>query len=194
MKKAGTKKSTAVAVILMCIVAGVVVLYAYFASRAKTEAAAGTLTTVQEVLCRDPDRDYPATVKEVVKLYTDIEKCFYNEECTEEELEKLGLLARKLFDEELQANNDEESYLLRLKADVQSFRAAKRRISTIAVASSTSVDFFEQDGYEFAKIYCGYVVKESGGKGRMSGRVYLLRRDADRRWKIYGWEDAAVEN
>lgn len=190
------KKSTiAITIILIVVIVGVVGVYAIMTGRAKTEAEKTVMTPVQEALSRDLEKNYPATVKEVVKYYTELEKCFYNEDCTEEEIEQLGMQARGLFDEELLANNDVGTYLIRLKKDIQSFRDAKRRISTIAVASSTSVKFFEQDGYKFARIYCGYAVRDSSGKSLMAGRVYLLRRNSDRQWKIYGWEDAdAVDN
>lgn len=184
------KKSTVgITIVLMIVIVGVVGVYAVLTGKARSEAKK-VLTPVQQVLNRNLEKDYPATVKEVVKYYTEIEKCFYNEECTEEEIRRLGLQARKLFDADLLANNDEETYLIRLQADIQTFRGAKRRISTIAVASSTSVKYFDQDGYEFARIYCGYAVKENGGKSMMAGRVYLLRRDENRQWRIYGWEDA----
>lgn len=190
------KKSTvAITIVLIVVIVGVVGVYAIMTGRAKTEAAKTVMTPVQEALSRDLEKDYPATVKEVVKYYTELEKCFYNEDCTEEEIEQLGMQARALFDEELLANNDVGTYLMRLKKDIQSFRDAKRRISTVAVASSTSVKFFEQDNYEFAKIYCGYAVRDNTGKSLIAGRVYLLRRNSDRQWKIYGWEDAdAVDN
>jgi len=44
---------------------------------------------VQKVLSRDMQNDYPSTVKEVAKYYTEIQRCLYNEEYTEEELAQL---------------------------------------------------------------------------------------------------------
>lgn len=189
------KKSTMVIVTaLIVVVAGMVGVYAFLTAKAKSDAADAVLTQVQIVLSKDLTKDYPATVKEVVKYFTEIEKCFYNEDCTEEEIERLGMQARGLYDDELLANNEVETYLVELKADIKSFKDAKRRISSISVAASTNVDFFTEDGYDFARIYCGYVVKESTGQSVSEGRVYLLRRDADRHWKIYGWESSDKVN
>ena len=183
------KKSTVgVTIVLILVIVGLVGFYAFLTGRAKTEAQESVMTPVQQVLSRDLAKDYPATVKEVVKYYTELEKCFYNEECTEEELEQLGMKARELYDRDLLAINEVDNYLLQLKTDVKRFKDAKRRISSISVASSTNVDFFSQDGFDFARIYCGYVVKESTGQSVMEGRVYLLRRDEERHWKIYGWQ------
>ena len=36
-------------------------------------------TEVQNILAKDMERNYPATVREVVRLYSRISKCYYNE-------------------------------------------------------------------------------------------------------------------
>lgn len=186
------KKSTVwVTIILILVVVGLVGTYAFLVSVAKDEAAAAIMTPVQAALNRDLSKDYPATVKEVVKYYTEIEKCLFNEDCTEEELEQLGMQARGLYDQELLSNNEAGSYLVRLKDEIKTFQGKGRRYAAISVAASTSVDTFSEDGYEFARIHCGYTVTEKG-KSYTEGRVYLLRRDEQRQWKIYGWD--AAEN
>ena len=139
------------------------------------------------MLSRDLEKDYPPTVKEVIKYYADIQKCFYNEECTDEEVEQLGLKARELYDAELLENNEVNNNLLQLKADIATFRSDEKQIGTVAVASSVNVDTFTEDGYDFARIQCTYSVIQ-GGKSNLVPTVYLLRRDEDRRWKIYGWD------
>ena len=76
------KKSTvAITIVLIVVIVGVVGVYAIMTGRAKTEAAKTVMTPVQEALSRDLEKDYPATVKEVVQYYTELEKCFYNEDC-----------------------------------------------------------------------------------------------------------------
>ncbi len=183
------KSTTILAILCMLLIVGVVGAYAFFANRARVRSQETVMTPVQLVLSRDLKKDYPATVKEVVKYYTEIEKCFFNEECTEEEIEQLGMQARELYDEELLGFNDVDTYLIRLKADVRSFKDSGKRISSVSVAASTSVDFFTEDGHEFARIYCGYMVMDSN-QGVAEARVFLLRRSDGKHWKIYGWENA----
>jgi hypothetical protein len=65
----------------------------------------------------------------------------------------------------------------------------KRKITSVSLASSTNVDYYTADGYSFARISCGYTMTENGKKSS-TVMVYLLRRDDNRRWKIYGWETA----
>ncbi|MDE5590147.1 MAG: hypothetical protein K2J60_13590 [Acetatifactor sp.] len=182
------KKSTVrVTIILIVLIVGLIALYSFLMSRMKSELPAA-MTVVQTVLSRDLTKNYPATVKEVVKYYTEIERCFYNEECTDEEIEALGMQARMLYDQELLDNNEMAIYITKLREDVKRFKDAKRRIISIVVASSTNVDYFSDDGYDFARLYCAYTVKQNNGQNVSEGRIYLLRRDEDRHWKIYGWD------
>lgn len=188
------KKTTAKMTILFLLIIIVIVgFYAYLMGENKEAAENAVMTEVQLVLSRDLTNDYPATVKEVVKYYTQIQKCYYGGEYTDEELEQLGLKAYELFDEELKANNPTESYMINLKADIISFRQAGKTMTSSSVAASTNVDTFTDDGYEFARIHCGYNIMENNVNKAVK-IVYLLRRDADRKWKIYGWDFAENVN
>ena len=188
------KKVTVIAtIVLMIVVMGVVGVFAYLSGRDRDEKDEATLSSVERVLYRDLDNNYPATVKEVVKYYSEIVRLFYAEDTTEEEVEKLGMKARELFDSELLENNETEFYLMSLKADVKDFNKSRRFITNVVVASSVNVDTFQEDGYEFARISCGYNITEKGVTNQAI-IVYLLRRDENRRWKIYGWEDARNVN
>ena len=81
------------------------------------------------------------------------------------------------------------SYLIRLQGEVQNYKNNKRKITSVSLASSTNVDYYTADGYSFARISCGYTMTENGKKSS-TVMVYLLRRDDNRRWKIYGWKTA----
>ena len=188
MKKTNTSvtKITVLFIFLLVLVVG---YYAYLSVTHRTEQQEAVMSEVDTALSRDLDNDYPATPKEVIKYYNDLMKCFYNEECTAEELQDLGRKSLQLFDEELQENNDEDTYLIRLQGEVQNYKDNKRKITSVSLAPSTNVDYYSVDGYSFARISCGYTMTENGKK-TSTVMVYLLRRDDSRRWKIYGWETA----
>lgn len=188
MKKTNTSvtKITVLFIFLLVLVVG---YYAYLSGTHRTEQQEAVMSEVDTALSRDLDNDYPATPKEVIKYYNDLMKCFYNEECTAEELQALGRKSLQLFDEELQENNDEDTYLIRLQGEVQNYKDNKRKITSVSLAPSTNVDYYSVDGYSFARISCGYTMAENGKK-TSTVMVYLLRRDDSRRWKIYGWETA----
>lgn len=188
------KSTTRISLILIIFVVGIVGYYAYLSGKNRTSTVdEATMTPVQLVLNRDLQNDYPATVKEVVKYYTEIQKCFYSDACTDAEIEQLGMQARELYDAELQAANETGTYLIQLQADILDFKQNKRTMTSASVASSANVDFFSQDGYEFARIHCGYNIMENGVNNSVK-MVYLLRRDEDRKWKIYGWDLAENVN
>ena len=149
------------------------------------------LTPVQEVLARNLETNYPQTPKEVVKYYSEITKCFYNEEYTEEELYDLAMKATKLYDHDLVANKTEEEYLTDLKSEIQVFKKNGYSISSYSTSSSTDVYDFTEDGYNFARLYCTYNVR-MGTVVQPIEEIFLLRMDLDGHWKIYGWD--AAEN
>ena len=188
MKKTNTSvtKITVLFIFLLVLVVG---YYAYLSGTHRTEQQEAVMSEVDTALSGDLDNDYPATPKEVIKYYNDLMKCFYNEECTAEELQDLGRKSLQLFDEELQENNDEDTYLIRLQGEVQNYKDNKRKITSVSLAPSTNVDYYSVDGYSFARISCGYTMTENGKK-TSTVMAYLLRRDDSRRWKIYGWETA----
>lgn len=185
------KGTTRTTIIISLLIVALVGYYAYLSNKDKVRREEAAVTAVEAALSRDLNKDYPPTPKEVIKYYNELLRCLYNEESSQEEVEALGLKARELYDEELLEANELGGYLIRLQSDVNDYRNNNRRISNFSVASSNNVEMFEQDGYSFAKIMCGYNIMQ-GGQSHPSDQVYLLRKDADRRWKIYGWE--AAEN
>lgn len=185
------KSTTRATIIMICLIVLLVAFYAYLSNRRREEKAEAIMTPIQEALSRDLQNDYPATPKEVVKYYNQLLMCFYNEECTEEEIVDLGEKARVLYDAELLEENQPDTYFVRLRGDIQDYRENKRKITSSAVAASTSVIYDTLEGHSFARILCGYNIKENTTNYPLK-QVYLLRRDEDKHWKIYGWEDAAM--
>lgn len=187
MKTKNGKRTTQVTIVVMILILIVVGYYCYLVNRTRRADAEKALTVVENVLLRDLEHNYPPTPKEVIRYYNDILKCFYNEECSQEEIEALARKVRGLYDQELLDHNEWGTYIFNLEAEIQDFQNQKRKISNISLASSTDVDEFTQDGYKFAKIRCGYNILQ-GRDSSSSMHVYLLRKDKDGHWKIYGWE------
>ena len=119
------------------------VLLAYYLMNEKAEKSKPEdyvkLTKVQEVLSRDLKTNYPQTPKEVIKYYSEITRCFYNETYTEEELYDLARKAMELYDHDLVANKTEEEYFRDLKSEIQVFKDNGYSISSYSTSSSTDV-------------------------------------------------------
>ncbi len=187
------KKTVVLTIIIMLVIVGLIGAYTFFAQRAYRNTDNMKLSQVQLVLSYDLQNNYPATVKEVIKFYTEIQKCFYNEEYTDEELEALGMKARELYDDELLDANEISTYMQKLKEDIGSYKINNRRMTSALPGASTSVFYFEEDGYKFARIRCGYTIKENYDSKNVA-ILYLLRQDSNKRWKIYGWQHEQVLN
>ena len=179
-------------IILIVLIVGIVAYYGYLSNKtAELKESDSKITAVQNVLLRDMELNYPPTVKEVIKYYSEITRCFYNEEYTEEELYDLAMKAMELYDHDLAANKTEEEYLIDLKSEIQTFKNNGYSISSYSTSSSTDVYDFEEDGFQFARLYCTYNVR-MGTVIQPVEEIFLLRMDLEGHWKIYGWD--AAEN
>lgn len=192
MKRFSGKKGFTVLIFLACLMVG---YYAYLSnhntSKEENDEAA-VLTEVEKVLSRNLETNYPPTPREVVKYFSEISECFYNEEYSEEKLVELADKIRLLYDDELVANQTEEDYIKQLKEDIEDFREKKRTIYDYAPSSSIDVEPFTEDGYEWARLYCIYSIKEGTGI-KKSNTQFLLRKDSEGHYKIYGWKLVEAE-
>lgn len=185
-------KGTKGMLILIVLVFAIVGYYYYLANRTPKETeqenSQGTkVTAVQNVLLRNLERDYPPTPKEVVKYFAEITKCFYSEKYTEDEFNQLAEKIQQIYDDELVASKEQESYLQDLKDDIEKIKADKYVITTYKTSASTDVDLFEDDGYEWARLYCTFYMVQ-GTRKTNTQEKFLLRKDEAGHWKIYGWE------
>ena len=177
------KKGFIIVIILVLLIAG----YYYYLSNRDTQPEEDvTITEAQDLLLRDLNRNYPPSPKEVVKYYFDITKCLYNEKLSEEDVEALALKLEEIFDEELAANQVQEEYFQNLKNEITAFQNGNM-ILNYSTSTSTDVDYFDQDGYEFARLYGTFYLQVNKTMHSLD-EVFLLRKDADGHWKIYGWE------
>lgn len=179
-----TTQGTIVFVVLILVVVG---YYSYLVNRDKQIVNDKKISAVQNVLLTDLEKNYPPTPKEVVKFYNDIMKCFYNEETTDQEIEELAMKARELYDDELLENNEWGSNIINLETEINDFKGDNKRITSISVASSTNVDYYSTDGFDFARVRSSYNVVQDKSTTTIN-QVYLLRKDTNNHWKIYGWE------
>ena len=85
-KQMGKVKVGIIIVILIAMVGG----YYFYLSNFRDTDEETVVTEVQDVLLKNLDTDYPPTPRELLKYYSDITKCLYNEKYTEEQLEQMA--------------------------------------------------------------------------------------------------------
>ena len=175
--------------IIGLVLIGLVLGYFYYLSVRKggDESDEVEISPVQEVLLRNLDKSYPPSPREVLKYYGQLVQCFYGEEYTEEEFEQLAAKVMELYDDELAGNQTPEQYLENLRWDVDQWKEKETKVSSYSLPSSTVVDFFTEDGYSWARLYFGMNLHK-GTQLDVINAVYLLRKDDQGHWKIYGWK------
>lgn len=187
MKGSGGVKIVIIAVVLAAIVLGYFYYLGHRDRRQAEEAVA--VTVVQSVLMRDLEHNYPPTPKEVIKYYSEITECFYNEEYSDEELTQLAQKIQHLYDVELVANKTQEQYMQDLRDDIAEMKRNKYTIASYEVSASTDVEYFTQGDYSCARLYCTYYLRQPSSGTRMTSlERFVLRQDQDGHWKILGWE------
>lgn len=184
MKKAQGTKGLIIAIVLILLVVG---YYYYLSHREVDKTEEVTVSEAQDLLLRDLDRNYPPTPKEVVKYFFDITKCLYNEKLSETDVEALALKVQDLYDDELVLFNPYEEYFTELKSEIAAFQTSNSRILNYSTSSSVDVFYFEEDEGSFARLYGTYYL-QVGKELKSLEEVFVLRKDDDGHWKIYGWQ------
>lgn len=181
------KKSIGKLIAMLCMT-GVVVLGVFLALNLRENNGNKENkpnTEAQNILAKDLERNYPATVREVVRLYSRISQCYYNQDVSDEEFQKLIEVQRKLFDEEFLANNPLETFSNNLAMEIDVAKAAETIMSNYNVQKQSEVIDWESGENHFASIIACYTM---AGNGRTKTyQEFLLREDENRRWKIVGW-------
>lgn len=144
-------------------------------------------TEAQNILSKDIDRNYPATVREVVRLFSRISKCYHNETVSKEEFSALVEFQRKLFDEEFLENNPPDTFTNNLTAEIDAAKAKEQTMIMYRVQKQSSVVTWQDGENHFAKIIASYTMNAKGESPTRTFEEFLLREDEKGHWKIVGW-------
>ena len=184
MKKAQGMKGLIIAIVLILLVIG---YYYYLSHREVDKTEDVIISEAQELLLRDLDRSYPPTPKEVVKYFFDITTCLYNESLSETDVEALAMKIQELYDADLVIHNPKEEYFTDLKSEITDFQTSNSRILNYSTSSGVDVEYFEEEEGSFARLYGTYYLQVQKSLKSLE-EVFILRKDDDGHWKIYGWQ------
>lgn len=190
MKKAQGMKGLIIAIVLILLVVG---YYYYLSHREVDKTEEVTVSKAQDLLLRDLDRNYPPTPKEVVKYFFDITTCLYNDKLSEADVEALALKLEELYDTDLLIHNPKEEYFTDLKSEIAAFQTSNSRILNYSTSSSLDVFYFEEDEGSFARLYGTYYLQVQKELKSLE-EVFVLRKDKNGHWKIYGWQPVDDED
>ncbi|MCR4955735.1 MAG: hypothetical protein K6A30_03525 [Lachnospiraceae bacterium] len=179
------KKTVRTIIVAIVGVALIIGYYVYLTGKNNNGVENNTeeLSAVQELLTTDFEEKYPATPREVIRVFNRFLNCFYNEELSENDIVNLANAQRIFLDEELLDNNPSTQYLQSMKADVQKNHEEKRTIRSASVCGSNEVIYKTVDSRKCAYVTCGYFMKV-GKEFQSTTQRYVLRKDSEGKWKI----------
>lgn len=158
--------------------------YVYLSTRDNSSDHTKEQTPVEKVIAMDLENKYPNTPRKVVEVFNEILCCYYNEEYTDKEFQKMAIQQRALLDEELQENNPEQQFIYSVRADANEYKENKKTITSYTICSTDDVIYKTVDDRECAYVTCSYFIK-NGDKGfENTYQCYVLRKDAEGQWKI----------
>ena len=187
--KGSTKKNLLVFVILIIII-GIYVVHTWNISGGNSSAK--KKTEAEKLISRDMEVNYPGTPREVMRFYSRILKCYYNQDLSEEQVESLASHMRCLFDYELLEQNPKETYLNQVKEEIRQYKKAKETVTNYIIDESSNVEYSTVDGEKYATIYVAYTTRKKSEYQRVYEQ-FLMRCDREKNWKIVGWKQVEPE-
>lgn len=142
---------------------------------------------VNTLVNKDLKINYPSTPREVLKMYSRLQTCAYNQGLSDKDLTAIIEQMRLLFDDELIATNSLEKQLEDVKKEIKEFKKKKQTISNYVIDKDSSVKEKKIKEKEYATLVVSYLIKEDRGYNK-TYEQFILRKDAENKWKILGWD------
>jgi hypothetical protein len=193
---AQTKKKSSLGATIVGILFGAVFIVGIYltVTRGRQHNAIEADAEVSEantLISRDLEKDYPATVREVMKYYCRITKCLYSDGVSEVQLTELTDKLRELYSDDLLAANDRTEMIGLIKTEIKNYEKAGSKIQSYNVAESGEIKYYRNETPQRAIINIYFTIKQE--KDNSFDRAYeefVLVQDAKDRWKIMGWRMA----
>ncbi|MBO7353420.1 MAG: hypothetical protein J6X17_09040 [Lachnospiraceae bacterium] len=193
---AQTKKKSSLGATIVGILFGAVFIVGIYltVTRGRQQNAIEADAEVSEantLISRDLEKDYPATVREVMKYYCRITKCLYSDGVSEVQLTELTDKLRELYTDDLLAANDRTEMIGLIKTEIKNYEKAGSKIQSYNVAESGEIKYYRNETPQRAIINIYFTIKQE--KDNSFDRAYeefVLVQDAKDRWKIMGWRMA----
>ena len=190
------KKKTSVGGTIVCIALAAAVIVGIYMSMTRNRQknaieANADVTEATTLISRDLEKDYPATVREVMKYYCRLSKCIYSDGVSESELIKLTDKLRALYTDDLLEKNDRTEMIGLIKTEIKNYEKAGSKIQSYNVAESGEIKYYRNETPQRAIINIYFTIKQE--KDNSFDRAYeefVLVQDAKDRWKIMGWRMA----
>ena len=179
---------TVVLVIFICIL--LLGGYAYVAQRNVKSLKNHELKGIDRLLLYDLEKEYPHSPRDVVKLYSEMLSCVYNQKLKEDDLKNMVRQMRKLYDKELaeDINNTEQNQINALNKEMEESGKDDHKITSFKLMEASQIEYGEVDGKQAAMVDVTYTLRY-GNEYPKQSQTYILVQDDEEHWKILGWQD-----
>lgn len=185
------KKKGPLGTIIFMVLFAAVVIGIYFAitrnkDNSSTKEIPAETSEADTLIKKDLDWEYPATPREVLKLYCRITKCLYNDDLTDEQIKKLVSQVRNLYSFDLLENNAEDEQIAFIKGDRAEYKKDKKTIFSFAIDSASNIEYMDTKAGKTAVIKMYFTLKAGAQMDRAFEEFSLIQQD-DGKWKIAAW-------
>ena len=186
-----TKKIMGAFAAILVIAALILAGYFMMNKQAEKKAEDSVLPTTEvgKLLAKDLETKYPETPTEVVKLYWRINRCMYNEDTSDKDMEAVLKQLRNLYDNELlkDEKNTYENMLKKLKDDKKKRVDAGQTFLPSVVQKNNALEIVKMDGKDSTAVMTATTIKGKEETTKVYER-FVCRRGDDGKWKILGWQ------
>ncbi len=156
------------------------------------------LTEVEKIILRDLDENYPKTPREVVKFYMKVNRCFYGEELSDDQVGKLVDQTILLLDDDLREGNPRDEFYDSIVLEIKKSQSDNITVVSTDVCDTNEVKYIDDkkgDGTvdKLAYVKGNYFVNYDG-TFVYSYKEFVLRQDDDGCWKIIAFYDVEGES
>lgn len=147
------------------------------------------ITEIEKLMVKNIEVDYPATPREVVKLYNRYLLAIYSADTTDDQIKGLLEKQRLMYDEELLEINPFETNYAGVITETSDYKNAGRVIVNTTVDTSDQVIYKQLEGRSYALIDASYFMRTNGNFSK-TYETYMLRKDVEGKWRILGFAKA----
>lgn len=187
------KKDSLVGTIIFVAVIAIVIVGAFLiiANRGSDERVEIEAVETEAAELIDLNLDgaaYPATPREVLKLYCRLVKCLYSADLSDRETEKLVAQIRKLYSDELLYINPESEMVELAKNERDQYLDDEKVIYSYTVDSVANMDQVEDADGSRVALNMYFTIKTGSSKFDRSYERFILKQQENGRYKILGWK------
>lgn len=147
-----------------------------------------SISKIENVIMRDMEDEYPASVREVVKYYYKVLQCMYNGEATDKEIIKLIDQERAMYDKDLLKKNEYSDFVRGRKKEIKSYERKKIKLLKFVIEDNDEVRYWQNNKSEMASIKA-HIFMSGKKKYKDIYQEYVLRKDKNGKWKILSWDN-----